>query len=94
MCIRHVYRQGLARSPSLQHSLASRKGEAEPWPMGHARKGRGDVAGAGVNGKPGVAEASKGGRVTGNAGVAEASGGKGAVTNKAGVAEAPGHGGS
>ena len=40
--------------------------------MGHARKGRGDVAGAGVNGKPGVAEVSKGGRVTGNAGVAEA----------------------
>lgn len=83
----------VAESPA---PLASRKGEAEPWPMGHARKGRGDVAGAGVNGKPGVAEASKGGRVTGNAGVAEASGGggKGAVTNKAGVAEAPGHGGS
>ena len=81
----------VAESPA---PLASRKGEAEPWPMGHARKGRGDVAGVGVNGKPGVAEASKGGRVTGNAGVAEASGGKGAVTNKAGVAEAPGHGGS
>jgi hypothetical protein len=81
----------VAESPA---PLASRKGEAEPWPMGHARKGWGDVAGAGVNGKPGVAEASKGGRVTGNAGVAEASGGKGAVTNKAGVAEAPGHGGS
>ena len=81
----------VAESPA---PLASRKGEAEPWPMGHARKGRGDVAGAGVNGKPGVAEASKGGRVTGNAGVAEASGGNGAVTNKAGVAEAPGHGGS
>ena len=81
----------VAESPAL---LAIRKGEAEPWPMGHTRKGRGDVAGAGVNGKPGVAEASKGGRVTGNAGVAEASGGKGAVTNKAGVAEAPGHGGS
>ena len=81
----------VAESPA---PLASRKGESEPWPMGHARKCRGDVAGAGVNGKPGVAEASKGGRVTGNAGVAEASGGKGAVTNKAGVAEAPGHGGS
>mgnify|MGYP006119579629 CR=1 FL=1 len=78
----------VAESPAL---LAIRKGEAEPCAMGHARKG---VAGAGVNGKPGVAEASKGGRVTGNAGVAEASGGKGAVTNKAGVAEAPGHGGS
>ena len=81
----------VAESPA---PLASRKGEAEPWPMGRARKGWGDVAGAGVNGKPGVAEASKGGRVTGNAGVAEASGGKGAVTNKAGVAEAPVHGGS
>ena len=81
----------VAESPA---PLASRKGEAEPWPMGDVRKGRGDVAGAGVNGKPGVAEASKGGRVTGNAGVAEASGGKGTVTNKAGVAEAPGHGGS
>ena len=80
----------VAESPA---PLASRKGEAEPWPMGLARKA---VAGAGVTvtGKPGVAEASKGGRVTGNAGVAEASGGKGAVTNKAGVAEAPGHGGS
>ena len=83
----------VAESPA---PLASRKGEAEPWPMGHTRKGRGDVAGAGVNGKPGVAEASTGGRVTGTAGVAEASGGggKGAVTTKAGVAEAPGHGGS
>ena len=83
----------VAESPAL---LAIRKGEAEPWPMGHTRKGRGDVAGAGVNGKAVVAEASKGGRATGNAGVAEASGGggKGAVTNKAGVAEAPGHGGS
>ena len=82
----------VAESPAL---LAIRKGEAEPCAMGHARKG---VAGAGVNGKAVVAEASggKGGRATGNAGVAEASGGggKGAVTNKAGVAEAPGHGGS
>ena len=80
----------VAESPAL---LAIRKGEAEPCAMGHARKG---VAGAGVNGKAVVAEASKGGRATGNAGVAEASGGggKGAVTNKAGVAEAPVHGGS
>ena len=82
----------VAESPAL---LAISKGEAEPCAMGHARKG---VAGAGVNGKAVVAEASggKGGRATGNAGVAEASGGggKGAVTNKAGVAEAPGHGGS
>ena len=83
----------VAESPA---PLASRKGEAEPWPMGHARKGWGDVAGAGVNGKPGVAEASKGGRVTGNAGVAEASGGKGGRVTGQGVArtEAPGHGGS
>lgn len=85
----------VAESPA---PLASRKGEAEPWPMGHTRKGWGDVAGAGVNGKAVVAEASggKGGRVTGKAVVAEASGGKGGRVTGQGVArtEAPGHGGS
>ena len=64
--------------------------------MGLARKA---VAGAGVTvtGKPGVAEGSKGGRVTGKAVVAEATGGKGGrATGQSGVArtEAPGHGGS
>ena len=82
----------VAESPAL---LAIRKGEAEPCAMGHARKG---VAGAGVNGKVVVAEASggKGGRVTGKAVVAEASGGKGGRVTGQGVArtEAPGHGGS
>ena len=63
--------------------------------MGLARKA---VAGAGVTvtGKPGVAEGSKGGRVTGKAVVAEASSGKGGHVTGQGVArtEAPGHGGS
>ena len=64
--------------------------------MGLARKA---VAGAGVTvtGKPGVAEASNGGRVTGKAVVAEATGGKGGrATGQSAVArtEAPGHGGS
>ena len=76
---------GLARKVTEGNS---HRGQIE----GLARKG---VAGAGVTvtGKPGVAEASKGGRVTGKAVVAEATGG---ATGQSAVArtEAPGHGGS
>ena len=59
----------------------------------HWRECSTTIAGVTVTGKPGVAEGSKGGRVTGKAVVAEATGG---ATGQSAVArtEAPGHGGS
>ena len=85
---RLAIRKGEAEAPATVTEGNSHRGQIE----GLARKG---VAGAGVTvtGKPGVAEGSKGGRVTGKAVVAEATGG---ATGQSAVArtEAPEHGGS